>query len=467
MNSALKQVMMTYVRPRRWRVVMGACLLLVIAVLFTRVGQGKLSTDTWPVLPIVGMAAFVGAILGNHLKDQFAHPRARLTPGFAAPHLTAGAIVGLVTCAGLTGLSAWAGSISPAGPLAFIVVMFTGLVGFLTLGHIALLAVPLTIWMSLMASWTSPTIMDQLRNVHPVVLASCVAVSAVVWIRVAQRLAAMEESDRVYAMATGLESPRDAIENSRKQAARQMNEESRTGRFSLWLRDRLYCRFMRGGADTTAAQIRRLRLPMFQPLHPWVISIVGIFYVLGLPRLFGVGSINMPHMLLTVFIVIPGFAAATVWRQRMPMIATESLLPMQRDGFVKRIMACMGLDIARAMTITTIVPTLVIVAFEPQARGAEADIATMVAIVGLLGTLFIAASLWLITTRSNFVWWFGQLVSIEVMISCIVLSQRQIRSHISPASDDIWLLSGIILLLLSGLIAASAYRRWMRMEFGR
>ena len=145
MAQRLKQVVLTYATRRLFWIIGGLGAILFMLGTFEQAGGGGKGRQLHgmslfaAVPPCV--AAFVVAI---QAKLQFAHPRARLMPGFALPHLALPALglllgalaipmlVSYHACGNVLPIASWASCL--AASLVWTLYLNSGLTAFLTLG---------------------------------------------------------------------------------------------------------------------------------------------------------------------------------------------------------------------------------------------------------------------------------------------------------------------------------------------
>jgi hypothetical protein len=129
MGKKLCQVLRMYINTRFDSWMIAAFWLLIHGMIIRSYGPtSSWSSEMRPQLlesavkGLVMVTFFVGVAVVSLLKLQFANPRARLLPGFAAPHLiVAGAIIAAAV-AGSTLAITWAGHASGFAVAALVVV---------------------------------------------------------------------------------------------------------------------------------------------------------------------------------------------------------------------------------------------------------------------------------------------------------------------------------------------------------
>jgi hypothetical protein len=339
MANRLRAVFRTYTSRRSVWLLVGFWLLMHVAMVF---GRGRGSEPPAGTLPIFLLAnATLGLMLGLLVKTQFANPRARLLPHFAAAHLLAAGTIVVAAVLLDACLLVWAYSISGPAAAAFALALIAGnawcfcradpvssrLFGILI---IAVSAAP--------QHFAGP-IQAGLSGDHPIVSAgmACfgIAILTILGVRLRGLHEEMPDYSRQIPDSIWDLTSRGAQRDRRRFEAEVIARAKTTG----WLYDARFRLLLRWAS--TSGPIRRLLLRQLGSGTPGVflaLAQVGlVFYLLWLRPGTPGDSLEMGYAVLLSFfpVMIAMSMVGGVGLRRWPHLARESLYPLGRADFVR------------------------------------------------------------------------------------------------------------------------------------
>jgi hypothetical protein len=345
MWQQIKQVGITYVTHRWAPLIALAAIVLVIVPNLIAATSGAGVADRAPaILFLVGFPMlFVTMFLVLHAKSQFAHPRARLMPGYAGPHLAAlgGAVLGLVVFYPL--VIAWCTRIDPLGIVTLSLAMAAPYAWAAHANRMAWMLVPLAVFYSLMTErgvrwWIVDAPTHRLLNLV-IIGGGGALLAAWVW-----RLSRLHEEKDDYHTPTAWRVSRNAgteVPEQRRLAAEQV----RRNRLMSWIGDAWHARL---GGYHGGSRMRLARLLQYgfcsvpAELHAVLMLAILIATMLFLTQwsYFARDSELGPLWLPVQFaIILPGMAIGTSLTRRRPRIAGELLLPVSRSDLIDGLFA--------------------------------------------------------------------------------------------------------------------------------
>jgi hypothetical protein len=404
--------------------------------------------------------------MGAVLRGQFANPRARLLPGFAAPHLTvAGAIVGGAVAIQALLLPAWSG----AG-------------GLLVLLALSLSAIAISAWSEYSTSSTGTslsflivalmlanaferqyvvglvqTLLDRPMICLVIALAGLAGLAALGW-----RLVAIHEGMPEYSREAP---PRwdfrwgSDIHEWRRWDARSMSRSaSRRWLSDLEFRLVLQCRAPGGW-------LRRLLLRQLAGRFGGLSAMVGVFAFMLFsiwfyPRLQEPFDPESMAFLLYFPLLLAVIMLGGGWLRRWPYLAWESLLPVGRRDFVRDMARTMACDVAAtaAAQCGAMVIWRGLLASQELPHGLLVRWVTLTIVAYVLAYCLL---FWLITFRRLLVLFLGILVAFGVAPALMRAALVADESLWSPVSLVLAILATS---LVAALLYALAFRRWCRID---
>lgn len=433
--------------------------------------EQRRSRSMHQILMSTGFPAFVlGMMLAVHLKTLFASPRARMMPGFRAPHLVmAAALLAFVVLPPPVILWLRAG-LSPVGPLGIsllIVVMFAWQSWHMSQ---ALTIPALAIWFSLMfgaqTEFIGGVLGRWLLTPATTLPATLLLIGTVFWLAVlGLRIAAVHEEVPAYGMkmpADGFRAltARSASRESEKMAGR-MIERSQFMSRSL---DRWFEFSMRHLPSGKTLK----RVVLYRVVHGYglfvAIPVVCLVFALlsGLLPSTAMGqgiSFFFPAFFIPQFIL--GGVGAT-WLQHGRWHASELLRPQSRLEFVRGIFQGVSLDLIWAGLWMLISQTLLIYQSRSiMGRGLEESILLLA--VMTVSYLTIAASVLLfVLSYQNFWVYIISITGLFVVMAGLGAAITGLQLDRFP-----WVLPALAVTcgIAARLVYLKAKARWMSLEF--
>jgi hypothetical protein len=346
MAEQMKHVAITYL-THRWVMAGIAAWVVLIAgpQLVAPVVTGMAPSDALPMLMgVLSMPIFfLSIMLVPQVKAQFAHPRARLVPRFALPHLAV--IVGLLVallvlyplivavCLRLDaiGVVVLSFAIAAPGVLGLHFNRFSGMLVSIGVFYSTISSAGATWWI-LEA--------DSHRTIHAAILLAAVATLAL-WL---WRLCHLwEEHDDYQTTVHWPTARKSGVEVSEQR--RILADHFRRHKTLSWLNDAWHARLGGFHRRTLTGIARLLRYGFGAPVEIQAVWMSGMFFAITLfiaefgfggQSNTGFGAIQMYLIMAAMF---PGMMAGEQLAQRRPRIAVELTLPLSRTRLVDGLFA--------------------------------------------------------------------------------------------------------------------------------
>lgn len=335
----IRQVTITYV-THRWVMLITLGVVVFMSPNLMLVMSGKPAADRAPaMLALVGFPALFGMMsLVMHVKAQFAHPRARLVPGFASPHLIVlgGLLLGLAVVWPL--LLAWAGRFDPLGLMALSLAIAAPYAWGAHTNRLVWMLVAIAVFFTLMADWGIRWWIVDAASHRPlsclIVLCGAALLAAWMW-----RLSQLREEMGDYQVTTswgasrktGAEAP-----EQRRLVASQMARSTLLSRIGdAWLarldgyhghRRMRLARLLRYGFGSIPAELHAFFILLM--LAAMAVLLTHFSHDSGKP---GLGGLLLP---VQFAILMPGMSVGQLLARRRPRLAGELLLPLSRREWV-------------------------------------------------------------------------------------------------------------------------------------
>jgi hypothetical protein len=468
MRSRYLEIALTYTRPwplRFWAVLATVALAWIAGLLVF----GTPSSVAQMSMLLMGglVAAWIGAMIAAHAKEQLADPRAALTPNFRQPHLVVSAIMFLVFAVALPLALAAAqepmdwGLIWPPGYVAMVLVI-TSLLAWM--GHLQspkMFIVMVFIISPVCFAKGRAVLNDVVHGSAPgleyTLLAVAIASLVALWWRLGLMHAEMPEYSRT--MGPGL---RLRVQMTGDPVFRRENAAG-AGPLESWIRhnNRLY------NIDNISAA------GFWQRVRLWLVFIglgrMPIFVALSLglwcfvlPQIAGgrldkASAVVLP---ITISLMVPGAMVAAVWPRRWYVIAGESLRPVSRRQFVREQGAAMALEMAMtwlAITIVTFAGGLLLSPSNILASSLWRALPMLAA--GQVITFSVIV--WVLRYRNG--WMVVVPMFVAMVVSSCVLVLGGVLAQLQTSGP--MLFAAVAVALLGAGISFDAYRRWLTTEF--
>lgn len=333
MASRLHAVFRTYITRRMFWVLAGVWLVLHAVMLS---GHGL----PLAVAPFLVSNAAVGVMLGLQVKSQFANPRARLLPHFAATHLLAAGAIVVAAVLLDAWLLAWVKPVSGLAAAAFALALIAGVAWWwysLELVSSWLFAL-LIIAGCATPQYVAGPIQQVLSGGYPVLSAGLACFGLAVLAVLAVRLRGLHEEMPEYSRRVP-ESAWDFTSRGAQRDRRRLEAEviARATTAGRWhdLRFRLLLRWASVSGPWRRLLLRQLA-GGFSGILLALFEVAIVFYLLWLGHWTPGASPRMDSIFLVSF--FPAMMAMSMlggvrMRQR-PHLARESLYPLGRVEFV-------------------------------------------------------------------------------------------------------------------------------------
>lgn len=369
MWQQLKQVGTTYyTRPAFW-LLGGLSALFGFMMMMAVTGAPKHTREDFSFM--VGMAAYPLAILiATHAKLQFAHPRSRLMPGFAAPHLF-WAVVGILLAAvGLPLLQAQSTATHPLPILCWCGCLVASVVWAFHYNSPTASLLALAIFGSFAMEagrnfwgFSAPQASDSAPLYLWPMLAVAWGALATWLVRLAGLHEEMDEYEFQLPLSNWDRSPRSArLEGRRFRLA----ERSRLWRISRWLvdwwHDRIAIRNQRGTATR-----QFLWHYGFSATPGYIHAVWAAVFILAMGMI--MEAFAQPHahdgdlMMITCFsLLLPTVLNIGSLVQRWPRLGSEMLLPHTREQWIDGLLRALGRETAlgaAAMQLTLVLMCMI------------------------------------------------------------------------------------------------------------
>ena len=428
------------------------------------------------ILMIGGMlAAFLGATIPAHAKEQLADARSSLTPHYRAPHLIVAAIFFVAGLGGVVAFTMWRYHQVPR-TTGWITVdaTFTGLLAITLfwaaalswMSHYQLLKIIFVVIGLGVFSATPPGLWfnsDILSGHSPVLAYAIIAIATAAMIALWWRLAVMHEEMHEYFRLEQLNT-RLRVQMTGDRFFRRASA-AETGPTTDWMsRTALLDRV---GNMFNASFWRRVQhwrlvtgIGRISMLAPILVALTVLAAVVTDER----GRTKddddfLLHFPMVIGLVLPIITAGAGLPRRWYMLATESLRPATREQYLREHGAAFAVELAITWAWATVggyLPTLI---FKPELFLTYTFVACVL-LTAAAQVWFFAVAIWLLR-------WRGSLFSMGIAFGLVCLGTLAIVAKQFEAGPRIDLTRGpspllALALVIAGLVVAyDAYRRWM------
>jgi hypothetical protein len=413
--------------------------------------------------PLMG-DLFLGIMMGAMLKLQFANPRARLLPGFAAAHLVvAGTIVASAMAIKVVLVSPLAGAGEQLALLSLAVipiVVATWTVHLMSSAGFFLLF-GLIIAKVVAGQYVAELI--QLLIDRPIVPLgiTCVGLAALAALDV--RLWALHEEMREYPLQIPDRWNLMSRAGNRDRRRLETQVFARAS-FQGWLRDVEFRFVVRGGASISPW--RRVMLRQLSSGFSCLSVMVAVFTMMP-PLLYVQSWQRNPVDAHGVFLLsfIPLLMALSmlggVWLQRWPHLARESLLPLGRRDFVRDVALSMACDMAAAAAAHCAMLVVGLELLWPQGPS-HGLLLPWVALTVAQYVVGYCVVFWLLSFRHF--WGFVLPVAVaNAILASLVAAALSVKGEFwSPV--NLALATLVTALAVGWLLCRLAFRRWCRID---
>ncbi|QDU91701.1 hypothetical protein Pla175_51310 [Pirellulimonas nuda] len=454
-------------------------LMLGIAVLCVPVGVAMVIAATnntsqgapseMAIFLVIMPAMFGAMVAAQHGKWLFVHPRARLTPGYAAPHvgLLAGLLLG---CAVLTPLvSALALRASPVGLLAYGLAAAASMLWTVQSMSFALGMANTGLVVSMIYGPTRDFWLDRGGDDQALftVILVAGAFGVALWLR---RLTAAREGDRDYALMASDQSSGSRFEKSeaRRAMARQLAAGGVNSRMiDGWL-NRLPTGAQPGGGLPVVARLRLLPYGS-TPVPPAVRAVfitvmVAMIISVQLAVLDYAGSRRNGVILLTPAMgwLIGLVQSCMLLAQRRPRMQQELLWPLTRRDYISGLSQTAWRDLAYSAVGSLLLVAGLAALFLPSYL-TPAKVTAALAITVAVSPAVHAAALRLALVQ-NALWRMLQLIMVLYLVAGVAACCFALNDYYGlPAC-----LAACVAVALAGVyLDRRATRAWMNAELGK
>ncbi len=463
-NRFLSRVMSTYLRPFN---VFLLCITLPSLWLLT-IANGK-SLSSSPILPMLLVGQFLGLNFAMHLKRQFAQPCAvPFMPGFALPHLAAGACWLCFFVSQALLLPVLRGQYASCLPTAAVVLGYFTLMFWIAIAeHTVLGAILLLMSFAFYLPPASRALAEFLHNGDPLATAGMIAGSVALLVWWGTRLVGLREEDPAYHRIVQMSYwERMRPKPGAIAAAHGAGRPPILQRWPILTKEGMLDRIL----SHRGASPSRLALWRIHTIAPWstvivVTAIAGAAFFGFIRRMETIGqrsSIVVAFDPFRLIVLLPGFILVAmlpmlIWGQQCISLGQEFGRPLTRPQIIRRLGAAMALDFARnglagLVTIAVVFYIDGLSGFTDRRFWAFALL--FVATIGLK----YGATVWLIRYRR---------LPLQFVCPLVILVVGFFSAFVpdatTPALAAALPIAGV-LLLLGCLLSADAYRRWLVMD---
>jgi hypothetical protein len=474
--SRYAQVALTYTRPwymRMWAAFIGW--FIIASLVFSRAADygGQIA-----YLLIGGtIAAWGGAIVAGHTKEQLADARARLTPHFRGPHLVVAALVFLVGAVVFSLFivahrqhaaiaSGW-----PKIPLSYSGFLAAVLLAAAAMAWSTHLQSAVFIFGSIIAGMIFVTphgqalLMTVLTGGSLALAWATIAASTAALLALGWRQAALHEEMREYWTVEGIRAGH-RIQSTGDQRYRRV-AAAETGAFNAFLRgaDRL-----EDVRNIFAAgfwpRVRHWRRASGMSRLGWLAGGMFLPFLLYLSWFEGGASRDDQNFLLIVMpgllsMTMPVLFTATLWPEQWNVMRVAFLRPVaSRARFVGEQGTAMACDLATTWASVTLGVFATTLIMRPAAM-ISPTVAAILLFSAAGQVWFFGVAVWVLRLRNQrwvaFIAFFGSLMLMGILLARQMDGRRGMINMPSPLIAGLIALAGL-------LIAADAYRRWLRTD---
>ena len=472
-SNRYAEIALTYTRPwymRLW----GALIAWFVFASFALTGKADYGAHAAVLLVGGTIAAWGGAIIAGHMKEQMADARSRLTPGFRPPHLVVAAAVfatGVVAFAMYVVLHQHSLPLAPGWPA--LRVNYAGFLALVLLSAAAMawathLQSALFIFATIAAGtlFVAPVghalMTGMLAGERPVVTYATITMAAWSLAALGSRLASMHEEMRDY----WRQDPTRAMGRVRTTGdpAQRRLSVAEAGPLAAFLRGADRLNDVRNVfAASFSTRVRHWRHAMGIARISWFSGVVFVPLLL-MVRWFSDNPRGDEEFMLAVLpailsMTMPMIFTSTNWPQRWNRIAVESLRPVESRGrFFREQGTAMASDLAltwASLTVGVYVPTMI---YRPEWFATITTAYTVLLTAAGQVWLF-GVCIWALRHRTwrwlAFITFIGSLMTVGILVARVVDGPGGVK--LAP-------LIAVVLALVGLLIARDAYRRWLKTD---
>ena len=412
--------------------------------------------------------SLLGMALEMKLKSQFFNPRARLLPGFAMAHLmAAGAIAVTAMTLEAAVLLGWGGFGSQLALLSLI--FLSTIVGVWAFYRMDMLAFWLVITIEVVLGYLPGEYIAgfvQTLGDHPLLslLLLCIGLAATV--AFGMRLWRVSEETLDYSRMSVIDLSENMSFHDLKRHLRKVEAQViAKGRRGEWLLDALFRFIFRKPASLTTW--RRLVLyqlaTRFSGLFLWIHFQMGMtIYCFWIQTWFGerLDEEAIFPIMFMPFLMAMGIMGG-MWRNRLPYLARELLLPVGRKDFIRNVFRSGACDVAGAIVGQCVGILIGTWLFHPQ--GSLDELLPLWLVLTVIQYVVgYCAMLWLVSFRSFVILALGasSIVGLLVGLGCVALLIAG-RGFWTP----IIILPAVLTIVLTIVIFyRMAFRRWCQID---
>jgi hypothetical protein len=475
MGNPYVQVALTY--ARRWRLIgYGVLLLAVISPTAASIVFEKESLQDLLLKPFIPFfAACLFMALASHVRQQFAHCRSHLMPGFRRVHLAVATVVVFIVAILTPAIFTWLTGLHSVGLVALTLMLFSANL-WITLAASTRLGA--TLWLFQAAGWGA-LFADSFRNAVAQFAQGRFEPSAVALLIVGivttalglRKMAQLNEDAPWYhgwadisAEQYRIASERAAGKRSSRPGRRERCEERRMAKL---------IEHARQAPVSWWSGVRRWQVMMGIGRSSWLIWLVATFVTLLLGTWFtkgrsGILSTGGILQNLVVYPVLAIFPIPTLlgqFVQRQGMAGRELLLPVERGLYLRQLGTAAAISQLHCWSAASVAALFwwLVVARESVSGSA---IAGMILIGALSQVWLFAGAVWFMRLRHR------TMAVVPVVLVAfatgillpIVTNGFTAAPRLAEWRGFIWTAAGFLTLFGTFLIWA-AYRRWLVADF--
>jgi hypothetical protein len=460
MNSPYAQAAMTYVRSAfaSWKnasaFVGGVVGSVLFVCLLTHLGGPK-ELAYLKLLPFMCLFTFVTV----HMKEQFADPRARLTPGFRRVHATVGGAAVLLCAVCAPAAVAWAVGWHPLGFVA-VSVLLLGVVLWVVLSMSAwLLLAAVVAWVLLGIEPGKGWLLQLFVGNFEGPAVGVLLIGIVIVLVGGVQLVRLNEEMREYRWLKWNSTSRKA-----ELVGPRPEREAMVKRLTSKLIDRqmaIVTSHARRASHSRWSQVCRWQVEMVTGLPAMLICAAPVCCFLPVMYILG-NKAEGPMVALSAMtsLALPsGLVAANLWRRRSSLLSLQSLLCVDRATYLKQVGLAAALSQLQLWLCMSMVMAISWQCCERQLLPGK--VAQMLSFVALCQPFFFGMSVRLLRLRSPI----PVLVGYVAFFQVAELALFFLEMGPDGVAKLIVLMAAAILAVIGLALTWSAYRRWLVTDF--
>ncbi|MHB1035662.1 MAG: hypothetical protein ACYC35_12225 [Pirellulales bacterium] len=405
---------------------------------------------------------FLFWMFASHVKDQFADSRARLTPGFRRVHATVAAAAALLLAVLLPTVFIWLADLRSVGLVTLTVFLLGAILCSVAL-HSNLLS-----WLVVLgsfATFTEPARILLWQLVSGKLEAQAVALlalGAAITLIGGIRLVGLNEDMPAYHPLTRAGwSGRNRISGQAQAGAgilpRALQERLMENNMARWTNH------ARSASQSMWSRVCRWQVGMVAGWSASIVVLSVLLYGLIMVWMTGQDLRNADAVVpMMLFSLVPQiFVWSVIWRGRVPMLAYEVLLPVDRPTYVRQ----MGMAVAvgqfqlwAGMSVG-IALWFLLIARQPFSC---ANLAVWLGIFAFLQPWFFGVGAWFV--RYRHIGALGAGLALSIYVAMIPVGLCAMPGRLTPWRHIALPLAGIVA-LFGLLLTYDAYRRWLVTDF--